>query len=369
MPAQKQLKVAVVGGLGLMSSPMAKHWKNKAAIKVLRVHDRNSQGLRKDQCRKAWQANGAALVPTYEELVGQEALDGVFVCAGKNGDDLPIITALVKDLAKTSPGAFICHLSTVSTNFVKAAYEFCQAKNIHYVNYPLTGGPIGAENASMLILASGDFAIYEKLAPALSLIGKPKFFGDSITAGAEVKLMGHLMVFNGLVGICSAAAVHTDSLNQGKLGGEEQVAFFDYLNQGAGGTKQWDVILSFGIKKDIWDTPFFMRHAVVDAIYAAQMCIDYGVSLLAIEPIINTALAFSYVINKISPRLATHAILREMISDHAKNLDQFLIQHSAPRGDTTAAISKCIESLPLDIRNTIAAKITTADFEKVLLSV
>jgi len=49
----KSLKVAVIGGLGAMSSPMAKYWKDKEAIKVLRVHDRGAQGSRRDERRKA----------------------------------------------------------------------------------------------------------------------------------------------------------------------------------------------------------------------------------------------------------------------------------------------------------------------------
>jgi len=366
MPTEKQLQVAVVGGLGLMSSPMAKHWQSKDSIRVLRVQDRNKPGTRRDKCRKEWKAHGAELLPTIEKTIGSGDLDGVFVCAGKNGDDLAVIAEIANYLAINSAGTFICHLSTVSTNFVKAAYEFCSNKNIHYVNYPLTGGPIGAENASMLILASGDLETYKKLTAALSLIGKPRYFGSSITAGAEVKLMGHLMVFNGLVGICSAAAVHAESLNNGQLGGQAQVDFFDYLNQGAGGTKQWDVILSFGIKKDIWDMPFFIRHAVVDAIYAAQMCMDYKVSWLTIQPIINTALAFSYVVNKINPDLATHAIVREMLSKRALELDNFIIQYSRAPGKAKEAIEKCIESLPVDVRATVALNITAADFSKAL---
>src|SRR5262249_27898413 len=151
-----------------------------------------------EQHRKGWKNHGAASVPTLSGLVGDGDLDGVFVCCGKNGDDLGVIAELAKLLsqrAKTQP--FICHMSTVSVNFVDSAYEFCRTRNVRYVNYPLTGSAAGAKAATMLILASGDHKLYEELFPVLSLIGKPKHFGATLAAGAEVKFMGHLMVFNG----------------------------------------------------------------------------------------------------------------------------------------------------------------------------
>ncbi len=367
MPSNK-LRVGVVGGLGLMSSPMARHWKNVDAIEVCRVHDRGNAGERRDQCRQAWRENGAILVNSLESLVGQGDLDGVFVCCGKNGDDLPLITVLTENLARVAPGSFICHLSTVSTGFVSAAHTFCAGRNVRYVNYPLTGGQLGAENASLLILASGDKALYEQLSPALSLLGTPRHFSAAITAAAEVKFMGHLMGFNGLVGICSAAAIHTESLNAGQLGGEIQADFFDFLNAGAGGTRQWEVILSSGIRKNIWHAPFLIKYGVVDAIYAAQMCIDRRISRLAIEPIINLALAFSYVIKKVDPDLATQAIVKEIIATQANSLDQFLIKHSGPGDDSQAALENCVRSLPENVRRTVALNIRAADFEEAVKS-
>ena len=50
----------------------------------------------------------------------------------------------------------------------------------------------------MLILASGDQALYEHLEP-LKVLGRPKYFGPSVSAGAETKLLGNIW--------CSMAAL------------------------------------------------------------------------------------------------------------------------------------------------------------------
>ncbi len=358
------LKVGVVGGLGLMASPMAKHWRERDIVKVVRVHDRGNPGARRDSSREAWKAHGAQLVTTLPQLVGNGDLDGVIVCCGKNGDDLPLIAQMVEQLSRQSDSPFICHMSTVSTSFVDAAQKYCAKQNVRYANYPLTGGSVGAENATMLILASGSPQLYEQLSPSLALLGNPRFFGENTTAACKVKFIGQVMVFNGLIGICSAAALHTVALNDGKIGGEEQGAFFDFLNAGAGGTRQWDVILTNGIKRDIWDSPFFARYGVVDAIYAAQMCIDEQVSMVAFQSLLNTSLAFSYLVNKVDRNLATHAILRELIAERAKMFDKFIRENSDPKDDCVAALHKCVESLPEDIRRTVELDVTIESFER-----
>jgi 3-hydroxyisobutyrate dehydrogenase-like beta-hydroxyacid dehydrogenase len=361
---EKKLNVGVVGGLGLMASPMARHWKGASAVHAARVHDRGTQDARHDRCREAWKEHGAQLVSTFEALVGNGDLDGLFVCCGKNGDDIQLIPPLVQLLAK-SAGApkFICHMSTVSTGFALAAQAFSAKQGVAYVNYPLTGGVVGAEKGTLLILASGDPILFEKLRPALSLLGNPRHFGEKIAAGAEVKFIGHLMVFNGLMGICSAAAVHCEALNDSRLGGPAQSEFFDFLNTGAGGTRQWDMMLSQGFKQAIWNAPFAIRYAAVDAIYTAQLCLDLGVSGLVVQSVINTTLGFSYVLNEVGLDLSTQSIVREFVRGRARELDSFVLKHSGPREDLKASLEKCIQSFPSQVRESVLLNVETEMFE------
>ena len=348
-----------------MASPMAVHWRKKDQVQVQAVHDRGSPGERREHCRSRWQEYGTRLVPSLEELFRPEPLDGIFICCGKNGDDLPLISKLGKLLSEQnskSEKPFICHMSTVSACFSRAAADFCQSISIDYLNYPLTGGPAGAEKASMLILASGSKELFEKLAPILNYLGNPRYFGERIEAAPEVKLIGHLMVFNGLLGICSALSLHSECFQNGKLGGREQTDFFDFLNTGAGGTTQWNLIARLGIKDGIWHEPFPIKYAAIDAIYAAQLCLERKVSLLAIQSIVNIALAFSYLLNSSDTELATHALVREMIQTRKEELDQFIIKHSAPLENQDLAIKNCVASLPNQLAASVALSVDRSLF-------
>jgi 3-hydroxyisobutyrate dehydrogenase-like beta-hydroxyacid dehydrogenase len=294
--------------------------------------------------------------------VGDGDYDGVVICAGKNGDDCNIFRSLVPLMQQNKKGRpFILHLSTVSAGFARAAFDFLGAEGIDYLNYPLTGGPLGAENANMLILASGDDSLYARLEPMLQTIGNPRYFSTSVTAGAEVKLIGQLMVFNGLVGICSAAALKSECFGE-ELSGPAQADFFDFLNGGAGGTRQWDVAISKGIRDNIWDQGFMIHHAVVDAIYAAKLCRERGLPAMAIIPMASIALTFAYLLSKYdgSP-LATHAIVREMIQENASGLDEFLNQNLSYI-DVDASINSCIAVLPRKVRDSVMLDIDQDSF-------
>lgn len=368
---ETMLKLAYVGGLGMMAGPAATHLAGAdSPARVLRVQDRGSRGGTRDRYRADWQAHGAELVATLQQTVGNGDLDGVVVCAGKNGDDVAIIGELAGRLrAVSAVRPFILHLSTVSPDFAEAATGFCTDQQVDYVNYPLTGGPLGAQLGGadpkgMLILASGDEALYQRLLPLLQRLGHPRYFGTAAAAGSITKLIGHHMVFNGLNGIATAAAIHADCFNQGRLGGSDQFDYLAYLNGGAGGTRQWDLGLSKGIATDNWAQGFSIHHAVVDAVYAARLALAAGLPRISIQAMTNTAFVFAYLLQRYpGETLATHAVAREMIRNSSAELDRYMSEQGAFGADAEAVISACVAALPERIRDSALLEVSIGHFE------
>jgi 3-hydroxyisobutyrate dehydrogenase-like beta-hydroxyacid dehydrogenase len=363
------LKLAYVGGLGLMAGPGGTHLKSDGPARVLRVHDRGSAGAQKDAFRAAWKAHGAELVSNFDALIGDGDLDGVVVCVGKNGDDVQLIAELAQLLqARCRMRPFIMHMSTVSAGFTIAAHAFCTKLGVGYVNYPLTGGPLGAQLGGghpngMLILASGDQGLYERLEPTLKVLGRPKYFGPSVSAGAETKLIGQHLVFNGCTGICTGAVLHAECFANGAMGGPQQAEYFDFLNGGAGGTRQWDVALSKGVKDNDWSTGFNVRHAVVDAIYAAKLAQERGLPRFSIQPMLNITLAFAFVLRKYpQAAVATHAIARELTANSAPELDAFMSEHGVFAPAVDACLANCIAALPPAVQQTVLLDVSEASF-------
>src|SRR5262245_25195293 len=119
------LQLAYVGGLGLMAGSAGTHLKPHGPARVVPLPDRGQPGAQRDAFRASWKGHGAELVSTFDALIGDGKLDGVVVCAGKNGDDVHIIAELAHLLqARCDPTVFIMHMSTVSAGFTVAAQAF-----------------------------------------------------------------------------------------------------------------------------------------------------------------------------------------------------------------------------------------------------
>lgn len=356
---KNKLRVGLFGGLGKMASPMVDHLRGDARTEIVYVFDRGTQSPDKTDLRRRWIQHGAKLTDSLETF-SDPTLDGVLICCGKNGDDLPLIQALIESLTATEgrKTPFICHLSTVSPAFVRAAHRHCRSHGVDYVNYPLTGGVAGALSAKLLILGSGDESLFEHLKATLQKLGEPRYFGPEPDAGARAKLMGHLMVFNGLIGICSAAAVFASQ----PLASTDIVEFFDFLNRGAGGTKQWDLVLRKGLANDLWTSPFSIKHACVDALYTAQLIMDLGLAEPAVRNVLEVAALLCYVAATQDPELATHTIFRDLLLPRSRAADAWvapLRKHATP----DQFLHRCIAALPNSLRQTVRLEIHARDFE------
>lgn len=375
-----QLRYIGVGGTGLMMSPQAEHLGINGPARYIRIHDRGTQDERRKDARAAWLRHGAELVPDYGALVGDGNFDAVVICAGKNGDDAVILGELLKRMKPQclDHQPSVLHLSTVSAQFAAVAHEVFDEWRFPYVNWPLTGGPRGAQAgpgkpgdpAKLLILASGDRAVYERNEAFLRAVGVPiptELFSERVAAGAETKLIGQVMVFSGLLGICGAAALQAECFHDGKFDAA-QVKFFDFLNGGAGGTNQWNVALKQGLQSEVWDRGFMTHHASVDAIYAASLAVQRKVSeILVVQPMLTTAVALGYLLRRYPQRLATHAIAREILRANARDFDAYARStgylQALSNGQPANALTAAVNALPEDVQRTVELEITPESFE------
>jgi 3-hydroxyisobutyrate dehydrogenase-like beta-hydroxyacid dehydrogenase len=349
------LKLIGIGGLGKMLGPSARHLQNKEVGSYVRILDRGATSYHRDQCRDLWRQHGSTLVSSLADLVGEGDFDGVVICAGKNGDDYQIFSALIPLLASKQAASpyFVLHLSTVSCRFVAATSQFCEQYNIQYVNYPLTGGALGAASAKMLILACGPKALYDRLLPILQCIGVPKYFGEDPTRGAAVKLIGHVMVFSGLLGMSTAILLQKEVFGLPQLS-SEQTEFFDFLNSGAGGSRQWDVALRQAIAEQNWQHGFSLYHAALDIIYTLELMEEKSLPIGSMLPLAIVSLLFSYVWQTAKQEgLATQAILRLLAELPVHEINGYLQAKLKPE----ALLAGCVAALPEDLQTNLMLKV------------
>jgi 3-hydroxyisobutyrate dehydrogenase len=123
------------------------------------------------------------------------------------------------------------------------------------------------------------------------------------------------------------------------------------------------VALKKGVQDDDWGTGFAVKHAVVDAIYAAQLAQEKGLPRLSIQPMISIAQTFAFLLTKYPDRaVATHAVARELLSDAARELDAFMHDHGAFAQDVPTCLTNSIAALPSAVQQTVLLDVSVAHF-------
>ena len=168
-------------GLGNMGAPMARHL-NTAGATV-------SVWNRSDGPAEAAVALGMKRVATLPELA-REIGDGVICINLTNTDVVEAVVfgpgGLIEGL---SPGALIIDFGTTG---VPATRGF--GEKLNWVDAPVSGGQVGAEAASLTIMAGGTEANFQRALPVLETVGKRVTHLGPVGSGQVTKLANQLIV-------------------------------------------------------------------------------------------------------------------------------------------------------------------------------
>ena len=175
------MKIGFIG-TGLMGLPMAKNLL-KSGFK-LKAFNRS---INKAESLKEF---GAEISKTLGEVVKDNDFiitmltDDVAIDAIMNNSDF---------LDNLKPGSTVIDMSSIKpTTATKYGNNF-KSKNINYLDAPVSGGTIGAEEASLAIMVGGDQSVFDNSIDILKAMGNPTLVGP-IGSGQVSKLANQIIV-------------------------------------------------------------------------------------------------------------------------------------------------------------------------------
>ncbi|MCF8998701.1 NAD(P)-dependent oxidoreductase [Acinetobacter nectaris] len=177
-------------GLGAMGYRMAAHLP-KHFSKVL-VWNRTSN-----------KAEGHAKTYGTQAVTLQEAVqaDIIFSCLPTSAD----VEHLIQPLTIKSGAIWVDCTSGVPESAKKLEVQL-KEKNVAYLDSPVSGQTIGAENATLTFMVGGNIEAFEKALPAMQALGKLiKHVGDS-GAGFAVKAVNNMLMAVHLCAACEGAS-------------------------------------------------------------------------------------------------------------------------------------------------------------------
>ena len=156
-------------GLGVMGYPMAGHlMKNNFNVTV---YNRTKSKAEK------WISEFKG---TIQDTPGEASKDSdvIFICVGRDNDLREVMEGSNGILENIKKNSFIVDHTTASANIAREYYDKCKAKNIFFLDAPVSGGQAGAENGKLSVMVGGDVEPYlkvktilESYAKAIELIG------------------------------------------------------------------------------------------------------------------------------------------------------------------------------------------------------
>jgi len=157
----------------------------------------------------ALSAAGARAVKTPAE-VAKEA-DVVITMVPDTPDVEKVLRGKDGVLDGLKRGAIVIDMSTISPEITRQLAEAVAAKGGSMLDCPVSGGEVGAKNATLTIMVGGDEKTFERARPILSCMGKPEsvtYIGPS-GSGQVTKLCNQICIAANLAGVAEAFSLAT----------------------------------------------------------------------------------------------------------------------------------------------------------------
>jgi 2-hydroxy-3-oxopropionate reductase len=169
-------------GIGLMGFPMAKNLlKSDYRLKAF-----NRSQDKADRLKEF----GAEISVSIKEVVTNSDVIITMLT-----DDSAVEKVMGSDefISNIKEGATVIDMSSINPVITKKYAEILKEKNINYLDAPVSGGTIGAEEASLAIMVGGDEKTFKQCYDLLKILGNPTLVGP-VTSGQISKLANQIIV-------------------------------------------------------------------------------------------------------------------------------------------------------------------------------
>jgi 3-hydroxyisobutyrate dehydrogenase len=181
-------------GTGVMGSSMCGHVLD--AGYAVTVHNRTRERA------EPLLAKGAAWADTPAEVAA--ASDVVFSIVGFPADVRSVVLGEGGALDGARPGSVLVDMTTSEPSLAVEIHAAAKAKGVEAVDAPVSGGDVGARNATLSIMVGGEEEAVERVRPLFEVLGKTIVHEGGPGAGQHTKMVNQILIATGMIGVCEA---------------------------------------------------------------------------------------------------------------------------------------------------------------------
>ncbi|MFM1831284.1 MAG: 2-hydroxy-3-oxopropionate reductase [Planctomycetota bacterium] len=261
---QRTLRVAWVG-TGVMGASMAGHLLE--AGHAVCVHSRTR--VRSQPLLDA----GA----TWAESPAQaaEGVDAAFAMVGLPAEVEEVFLGPQGMLAATHLPGMVIDMATSPPELARRIAQVARARGVGALDAPVSGGDVGARNATLSIMVGGEQADFERIKPLLACLGGTIVHHGPAGAGQLCKMVNQILVANSMVGACEAMVA-------AKAAGLDADRVLQSVSGGAAGSWTLQNLVPRMLRGD-WNPGFFASHLAKDLRIAREQTQALGEPLPGLE--------------------------------------------------------------------------------------
>ncbi len=215
-------KVAFIG-LGVMGYPMAGHLSKHYETTV---YNRNSEKSKKWISRY----KGKMEFSIFDAV--KEA-DFVFCCVGNDNDLRSILLGQEGVINSMKKGSILVDHTTCSAKVSKEISVIANKSEINFMDAPVSGGQIGAENGQLTIMCGGDQKTYDKVVSIISCYSKFSSLMGAVGSGQLTKMVNQICIAGLVQGLA-------EGLNFSKKANLDGKKVLNVISKGAAGSWQME---------------------------------------------------------------------------------------------------------------------------------
>ena len=172
-------------GLGVMGSPMSSHLSKKGF--------NTSVYNRTQDVSKKWADSNKGEVKTSPQDLAK-SVNFLIICVGNDDDVREILFSEDGAYPSLKPGTIVIDHTTTSAKLAKELSAKLKNKNCYYLDAPISGGQLGAEEGNLTIMVGGEKEVYEESLDVLAAYSKySKYMGES-GSGQLTKMVNQIAI-------------------------------------------------------------------------------------------------------------------------------------------------------------------------------
>lgn len=197
--------------------------------------------------------------------------DLIFTMVGFPADVKQVYLSPDGLLNHARPGSVLVDMTTTSPAIAVEIYEIAASKKMHFLDAPVSGGDVGARNATLSVMVGGDHKVFEAVEPYFTILGKKIIYQGKAGSGMHTKMCNQIQIAGTMIGMC-------ESLLYGFKAGLDLPVMLSSISGGAAACWSLDNLAPRILRRD-FEPGFFTDHFIKDMGIALEEARRMEVSL------------------------------------------------------------------------------------------